>query len=341
MKFIRPVYILSILLIGFFSCTGPEKKDAPKTNVPAEKATPKDNLTELNDGIQANPEKADLYFQRAQIFVQRNVMSSAFSDASKAVQLDSNKVPYLLLLADISFKTYQIRKASDCFERVTKIDPKNPEGYLKLSELYFYIKGYQKSIFYANEALKIDKHLVKAYYLKGFVYKEKGDTALAVSSFNTVVDLQPEDYDAYIQLGNIYSVRRSFLALQYYNNALRLRPSSTEALYNRGLFLQNTNEVDKAMLDYRTILKIDPSYSDAYYNMGYINSVMRKNYKDAIVNYTDAIRTNDQYAEAFYNRGVCYEMLGDKASARKDYTAALGVVPTYKEAKARLQQLAN
>jgi tetratricopeptide (TPR) repeat protein len=117
-----------------------------------------------------------------------------------------------------------------------------------------------------------------------------------------------------------------------------VQPSSTEDLYNRGLYFQNRGDVSKAIADYNAILKIDPSYSDAYFNLGYINSVLSANYREAIKFYSEAIRTNDQYAEAFFNRGVCYEKLGDKAAAKKDFTSTLSISPTYKAAADKLNK---
>ncbi len=119
---------------------------------------------------------------------------------------------------------------------------------------------------------------------------------------------------------------------------MKVQPASTEALYNRGLYFQNKGEVGKAVADYNSILKIDPNYSDAYFNLGYINSVMSANYKEAIKFYSEAIRTNDQYAEAFFNRGVCYEKLGDKAAAQKDFTSTLSISPAYKAAADKLKK---
>ena len=117
---------------------------------------------------------------------------------------------------------------------------------------------------YANEALRKDDRLAKAYFIKGFVYKETKDTANAISSFQTVVELDPDNYDAYILLGNIFSKRGNPIALQYFGDALRIRPSSTEAFYNRGLFLQDAGKLDAAVADYTTLLKLDPGYSDAH-----------------------------------------------------------------------------
>lgn len=326
------IAVVLIITAGLSACTNKKAEKGTEKTV-----TEKDAFAKLNDEIAANPNRAELLFERGQIFIQRNVLNQAFTDLNKACELDSTNTEYLMVLADVAFKTYQIKKASDAFEKVVELEPKNKDAYLKLAELYFYVRGYQKSLLYSNEALKLDKNLVRAYYLRGFAYKEMGDTAKAVSSFNTVIDLQ-NDYDAYIQLGNIYAVRNNPLAEQYYNNALKVQPASTEALYNRGLYFQNKGEVGKAVADYNTILKIDPAYSDAYFNLGYINSVMSANYKEAIKFYSEAIRTNDQYAEAFFNRGVCYEKLGDKVSAQKDFTSTLSISPGYKAAADKLKR---
>ena len=324
--------VFGIIVLTLPSCTNDKTLKENETGIKTG-----DNFTKLNDDIAANPNRADLLFQRAKVFIQRDVMNQAYEDLNRATAIDSTNTEYLMLLADVAFKTFQIKKASDTFEKVVKLDPKNKDAYLKLSELYFYVKGYQKSLLYSNEALKLDKNLVRAYYLRGFAYKEMGDTAKAVSSFNTVVDLRP-DYDAFIQLGNIYAARNNPLAVQYYNNALKVEPNNTEALYNRGLFFQNTGEIGKAMADYNTIIKIDPHYADAYFNMGYINSVLSSNWNEAIRFYTEAIKADDQYAEAYFNRGVCFEKTGNKEAAKKDFISTLDISPSYKPAAEKLKK---
>jgi tetratricopeptide (TPR) repeat protein len=326
------LFIPVIFVLAFSACKNEKSADESANGVKS-----KDSFAKLNEDIAANPNRADLLYQRAKIFIQRDVMNQAFEDLSRATAIDSTNTEYLMLLADVAFKTFQIKRASDSFEKVVKLDPQNKDAYLKLSELYFYVKGYQKSLLYSNEALKLDKNLVRAYYLRGFAYKEMGDTGKAVSSFNTVIDLQP-DYDAFIQLGNIYAARNNPLAVQYYNNALKVEVNSTEALYNRGLFFQNAGEIGKAVADYNAIIKIDPNYSDAYFNLGYINSVLSSNWNEAIRFYTEAIKVNDQYAEAFFNRGVCYEKIGNKEAAQKDFITTLDIAPGYKPAAEKLKR---
>lgn len=331
MKLISFRFLPFAILLLFFSCkqksTQPEEKVAEK----------KDELIVLNDQIKEKPQ-ADLYFKRAQLFAQRKVLTQALEDMNRAVALDSSRTDYYMFMADLSFRTLQIQNSVKQFEKVIALDPKNIEANLKLSEIYLYTKGYQQCLHYADEALKINKNKAKAYFLKGFAFKEMGDTVHAISSFQTVVEVEPENYDAYIQLGNIQAARRNKSALLYYNNALRLSPKSIEALYDRGLMYQNMGELESAKADYKAILAIDPADADANHNLGFIALVYEKDYKTAVTYLSNAIRTNDQFVEAIYNRGLAYEFLGDKEAAMKDFNAAVRILPTYKPALQKLKK---
>lgn len=296
-------------------------------------------LKKLSDDITANPQNADLLVQRARIYDRKGATSTALEDLLNAVSIDSTRSDYYLYMADVAFRGLHVQQSVYAFRKAIALDPKNLEANLKFAELNLYLKAYPDALKYSNEALKINERHWKPYFIKGFVYKEMKDTAKAVSSFQTVVEIDPEQYDAYIQLGNIFSSKSNPLALQYYNNALRLRPKSTEALYNRALFFQNTGGLEQAEADYNSILKIDANYADAYYNLGYIELVYRKNYRKAINYFTDVIRVSPDYTEAFYNRGMAFKLSGDKASARKDFQQALKLFPGYKLAQERLVEV--
>ncbi len=329
--------LFGIVILFFASCK--QKSDGEQKNVPSDSIVSENLLVKLNKRIESDPNDADAYYSRSRYFLQKEILQQAFNDASKATLIDSTRPEYFLLLADISFRGLQIQKSVKAYEKCLQLDPRNVEANLKLGELFMYLKAYPKAINYANEALRIDSKRSKAYFIKGFVYKESGDTARAISSFTTVVEIDPESYDAYIQLGLLHAAKGDDLAIQYYSNALRIRPSSEEALYNRGLYYQEDNKFDKATEDYREILSKNKSYAPAYYNLGFIALVNEENYAEAIKQFTSAINADQNYVEAFYNRGLAYEYSGDKDSAIKDYRSALAIFPNYGLAKERLIEI--
>jgi tetratricopeptide (TPR) repeat protein len=318
-----------LVAVAFLSSCGTKKKNDEKAatdSTAAKVATPVDELTEKIKADLGNPE---LYSTRAKYYLAEKKFTPAMNDINKAISIDSTKADYFLTMANIHFATMNIPKSEEAFQKAISIDNKNIEAYLKLAEMYLYLKKYKESIQNANEALKVDPHLAKAYFLKGYVMAESGDTSRAISNYQTCVEQEPAYYDAFMQLGLIYSRRLKPLAVEYLNKALALRPSSTEVIYARGLFYQESGDIDRAVADYNKILEIDPNYKDAYYNLGYIEVNYRKNYQKGIEFFTKAIEKDKYYAQAFYNRGYCYEMLGDKQKAMADYKSALENAPKY------------
>lgn len=296
-------------------------------------------MERLNQLILKEPNNAHAYYLRSRLFMQRTIMQQAINDAVKAVELDTTRVDYYLHLADLSFRGLLINKAISNYEIALQRDPKNVEANMKLAELYLYLKTYPKAVQYCDAVIQLDDKYTKAYFIKGFVFKETGDTARALSSFQTVVDIEPAYYDAHIQLGIINAARKNKIAQQYYNNALRIRPTSVEALYNRGLFYQQSGQLEKAEEDYNQILKLNPAYEDAYYNLGFIALVFKEDYPAAIQQFTYALNINQNYVEAYYNRGLAQEFSGNKEAAMADYRKALNIYPTYKLAQERMKGL--
>lgn len=325
--------IPAVALLFLFSCGEKKKED---NDSPEKVQTPLDALTEK---IKTDPDNPSLYFQRARWNFSAKKIAASEYDIRKAISLDSLNADYHILLADINFTNFRLQDAEAAFKKAAAIDPDHIEAYLKLAELYLYTKKYEESIRNANEALRIDKRKGKAYFIKGFVYKETKDTLRAISNFQTCIEQEPAYYDAMIQLGNIYATHLDPIALEYYNSALKLQPHSVEALYDRGLYYQNTGMIEKAVNDYNELLKIDPTYGFAYFNLGYIAMKYEKDYRKAIPLFTNALAHENHYVEAYYNRGVCYENIGDIQKAKADYREALNLYPTYDLAKKALKGL--
>jgi tetratricopeptide (TPR) repeat protein len=318
------------------SCNSNKNSDTTTPDNSHAVIPPADELTEK---IKADPNNADLYYQRSKWYLTEKKTGLAETDIRKALSIDSTKATYYMHLADVTFSKFDIPHAEEALNKTVALDPTNVNAFLRLGELYLYLKNYDLAMRNVNEALKLDKHRARAYMIKGLIFKENKDTVHAMSTFQTAVEQDPKYYDAYIQLGNMYAQQNNPAAIQYYNRALELRPNSVEVYYDRGLFFQNNRDLDKAAADYNALLKIDPKYANAYYNLGYIEMAYRNNYQKAIDYFSDALTRDQYYVEAYYNRGYCYEKLGDKTKARENYKIALDHSPTFQLAKEGIKRI--
>jgi tetratricopeptide (TPR) repeat protein len=340
LKNMRNLLLIFIALFSatiFFSSCGNSKKTDDIKTVVADSISPE--IAAINTKIKADPDNPVLYNQRAILLVEKSKLDEALADIRTALNYDSSKAPYFLTLSDVYFAMGKVKNCKNSIEKALELDPKSADADLKYAELNLYFKDYKATMEYINKALEIDKINAKAHFMKGMTYKETGDTAKAVSCFQTAVDQDPEYYHAYIQLGILFSIKKNPLAIDYFNNAIKLNPKSTEARYGLGMFYQNTEDYEKAVIVYDSILRINPKYKNAHYNLGYIKLVYLKSYSQAIENFTNAILCDPKYAEAYYNRGYCYELSGDVANAKADYNKALELRPNYEKPIEELNRL--
>lgn len=297
-----------LIAVFLFSCSSPEGNPI-LPSVPLDSTDSFQKFSTINEKLIAEPNNASLYFQRAKLYFDNKDLESSFNDINRALNLDSSNADFYLLLADIHFIKKEGIKAKEVLNKCIEIDPKKTEAYLKLSEVYFLVEQYGKSIEYINQAIKIDAHNANAYFMKGMNYKYMGDTAKAISSMQTAAEQNNDFYDAYIQLGLMFSEKHDSLAVHYYENALRIEPKSTEALYGKAMFLQEHGHPERALNDYRKIMEIDKNNYIAYFNTGFVYLVYLKKFQEATDNFTTAIELNPKYYEAYCNRGIAYEKM--------------------------------
>ncbi|MEZ4740443.1 MAG: tetratricopeptide repeat protein [Flavobacteriales bacterium] len=284
-------------------------------------------MAELDARILADPSNASLFAQRARFHEQRDSLLAAMRDWDRAIRLDSLDPRWRIAMGDLRYRKVDLPAAKSQFERAIQLDPKNTEARLKLAELLLVERDFPEAMRHANDALRIDDQNAKGYYLKGWIHQEAGDTALAISSYRTAVERDPDMYESYIALGLIHAATGDPLAMEYYNSAVEIRPTSVEAWYDRGMFAQEYGEDSVAIACYDRIKAIDPNNALAWYNTGYILLEHQERYTEARSQFTQAIVVRPTYAQAYYNRGLTYELDGKLDSAVMDYKQALALSP--------------
>lgn len=283
------------------------------------------SMDSINALIVRSPGRAELYAARARLLLKVDSLLAGQRDLERAVGLDSTNVNYRLELGDLYYRTVQVDKAFAQFERAGQLAPSNTSAMLKQAEIQLVLRNYARAMNLVNDALRKDQHAAHGYFLKGWIHMETGDTALALSSFRTAVEQDAEDYPAYIMLGKISAAKRDPLAEQYYATAIALRPRSTEAWYNKGIFHQDNGQDSLALECYRQIMAIDPNNALAWYNTGYVRLEHLNEPAQAKLDFLRATQLEPGYANAWYNRGLAMERLNELDSAAASYQVALSI----------------
>lgn len=327
MKYLIFPIIALVLASAMFSCGNGSDKNEQQSQDSA--MSP---LEVLNKKIEENPKVDSLYQQRAELLLSMGETEKALSDVRQALQLNPEKTAYHILLGDVYLAMGNIESCKKSLMKAFDMDPGNPEPSLKLAELNLFLEDYEKVFLYSNNAIELDKYNAKAYFIKGFAQLEQNDTAKGIVNLQKATENDPEYYDAFIMLGHIFEVKGDPIAGNYLKTAVRIRPTSAEARYNYGIWLQEQEMIEDALVQYDALLVIDPKNKNAWYNIGYINLVYLQNFNTAIDKFTKSIECDPTYAEAWYNRGLAYEELKQYTNARENYTQALKLKHNYENA---------
>ncbi len=337
------VLLCSIVAFSVFiiiSCKNEKKHDNQSLAV-SEIDSLSDPLTKISQQIAADSLNADLYNERAKIFIREKLVNKSLNDIQHALEINSNEPEYYITLSDIYVLMGKLEKSLNALKKASELNPDDPNVYLKISEIYLINKEYPLCFDYIEKAISLDPINPQAYFMRGFANKERGDTARAIKFFQIAVDQDQEYYEAYNQLGMIYAAKGNDLAIDYYKNALGINPKSIEVRYNLAMYYQEDEEYSSAIDTYLSIIDIDSLYKNAYYNLGYIYLVYLEDHETAVDYFSDAIRIHPAYNDAYFNRGYCYELLGKYDLAEKDYRKALELQTNYSKAIEGLNRLDN
>jgi tetratricopeptide (TPR) repeat protein len=328
------VFVLA-LIAGACKQTGVKKVEPDKQVTD----TISHQLDDLNRKVLADSTNPDNYYQRALYYIDDKNVNKALYDIGRAIQLNGKNSDYFVALADIYLQMNRIPNCLESLDKAEELNPENSKAQLKLAEVYLILRDYQNVFNYTKKVLDRDQINPVAFFIRGYAYMEQGDTTLAVKSFQNAADQDQNYYEAYVQLGILYSVKKNPLATAYLETATRIRPNKPDAYYLLGMAYQEQEVIPKAMETYERLLVIDPDYKEAHYNLGYINLVYVHDFQKAIQYFDKAISLDPNYTDAYFNRGYSYELAGDNISARKDYQKALEITPNYERAISGLNRL--
>ncbi|HNM01491.1 MAG TPA: tetratricopeptide repeat protein, partial [Leptospiraceae bacterium] len=158
---------------------------------------------------------------------------------------------------------------------------------------------------------------------------KNGNFEGAVSSFSKAIDLVPDNPYYYYKRGRAYEESKDYeKALKDFVKGSSL--DSKSALYvsaAAGVYEAQEN-YDKALEFFQKSCSLDSRSAWDHYKVGDIHFINKK-YSEAVSWFTKAIELKeDEYY--CYRRGKAYLELGDRESAKRDFSRAVQISPDYK-----------
>lgn len=174
-------------------------------------------------------------------------------------------------------------------------------------------------------------NLGTAYYLEGRLNE-------AEQQFLEAIAVRPLA-STYSNLGSLYRRKGDFpQSLSMYQTALQIDPADRDAYFGLGILFAQTGRTDDSALAYKRAIELRPEDASSHMNLGVLH-LQQGNVNAAIEQYLFALKYDPFYVNAYFNLGMAYKNIGRLQDAREAFANALRYDPSMQPAKDQLEAL--
>ena len=178
-------------------------------------------------------------------------------------------------------------------------------------------------------------YLAESYLRLGRMALQKSDPALAVSYFQSAVELQPSYADVHLALARAYGlVGERPLQESHLAKALELNPSYVEALMERARSQYALGRHEIGLGELRRAIGLDPSCDGEHYQIA-LELHAAGDHKGAAENIGKITPSVVGDAQVYASSGEVHAQAGRFAEAARDYERALELAPDYPDIRCR------
>lgn len=159
-------------------------------------------------------------------------------------------------------------------------------------------------------------------------YFAHGDKQLALDDYNEAVKLAARNAHLYYNRGILYAAESDpDAALRDFDTALSIDPKLVLALRQRAIIYLTQKNLSGALADFSEALTLQPKTAGLWSDHGYV-CILLRDYASAVKDEDEAIRLDAKLARAYFLRGAAFGDLGDSGNAYSNIVTAVGLDPS-------------
>lgn len=298
-----------------------------------------DSLQEQLTQITLGQDPELLFKKQSPTFTQNRKRLSSKKEKRKGSQIDQTNLNQLIkppqteidaLLEHYQAGRYELVQA--LAKSITQQYPTYPFGWKVLGATFKQTGKIQDALIANRRVLELSPNDAEAYSNLGITLQDLGKPEDAVACYRAAISIRSNYAEAHNNLGiSLRELGKLEDAEACYRAAIAIKPDYAEAHSNLGITLQERGKLGNAEKSYREAILIMPSLAAAHYNLG---NILKDSGKlvDAKISYRVAITIKPDYVEAYSNLGTTLHDLGELDDAVASYKAAIEIRPDYAEA---------
>ncbi|MBI1192763.1 MAG: tetratricopeptide repeat protein [Bacteroidetes bacterium] len=284
-------------------------------------------LSAYTMAIEIDPDYAEAYLRRANLYRHRQEFSLAIADYNKAIRLN----PYAEAFYDARVRTrilaMDLEGAEQDLADSRKIVRDEPTAREQRADAYLMLENYEAAAAELAPLLSAEFMDTVLALKQSQALLGQGELQEAEVAARRALDLNPLSSVAHDQLGLVLMARGEYApARQAFDQALELNPEFALARFNRGMASLRLGNFEEALDDMNQAMALSRDVP----NMHFARALTRKSLGDwggALNDYNKALGFDAGFQQALFNRAVTRKMLGDYDGARRDAEQLLRLSP--------------
>ncbi|MCX8019121.1 MAG: tetratricopeptide repeat protein [Chitinophagaceae bacterium] len=292
----------------------------------------------LTDSIARFPENDDLYFRRGQLLLARNYDEPAADDFKTAWRL-KQKPEYALSAGELLLEI-KPDSAVSFLEKAVNVHSNDIALMLLLAQSYEAAGQTDKALAFCERITLQQPAMPEARKMMARLYMQKKDTAKAFEMLEQAFRFAPADKELCYMLALQWAEAGNKKILPLCDSLIRTQSANPEPepYYYKGIYYVRINDKTKALQQFNEAIRADYHFVEAYIEKGALYFEM-KNVAEARKTFELALAVSPAYADAYYWLARCLEAEGKKEEARQNYLKAYQLDKTFTRAREAADKL--
>jgi tetratricopeptide (TPR) repeat protein len=284
------------------------------------------------DGIQHNPQSADLLFCLGNLHYLQQQFDMAEQAYRHAIELQPDRADILASLGSAIAAQNRFEAAIEIMQRATALDPNRAEVQSNLADALFKAGRFDEAFASLGRAVALARSYANVWIDWGLVLHQLNRYEEAIECFRQFLRENPTHIPTLFNLANVLHATRQWDdAAKNYSRILDLTPDRIDVLCHLAINSQASGDDVGAAACYRRALALQPEHADANFNLGALLHARGK-LQEAVAHYITALAGQPDLIRWRLNLAHAYRTLGKWTESASECEHVLRIEPNHVDA---------
>ncbi len=279
-------------------------------------------LADFDRAVKLAPESASALAGRAGAYFTIGEQEKGMADLDQAIRLDDHTASYFYLRGKQRLLAGSWQAAIADFNQTLRLDWDNLDAHLLRGQAFSQAGEYEKAALSFGSLIGLDPENPAAYAARAQVFIAQEDYSAAIADMNEAIRLDSSEPQYYTLRGQAYCMSGNPLrCLGDIRSANKLGPETPLSLFNLGLALAHSGELEVALKTLDRAVEMEPGF-DVYHARADVQFALQA-YEEALADYQAAARYEPAQSALLFEQAAAMYLAGDLQAAADQAHQAL------------------